>query len=158
MPYAPTVNDNSGQILAEFQTNAAQINAQAMSQLGQDIGSAIASIGGIYAKGKAQTAEGKAFKEFMGVAGKNLGFTNEDLQFFKDMPDQEAYQMSNVAAPMLPSMFNAALYQKRASNQIGLANQNAANQAALRQPPANQVVTPATSPSSPNWFDLVPNR
>jgi hypothetical protein len=150
--YNPTVNDQSGQITAGYQTKSAEIKAAGNEALAQGIAEGITSIvggvAGAYAKGKAQTAEGKAFKEFMGVAGKNLGFTAEDLDFFKNIPDQDAYQMSNVAAPMLPSMFNAAIYQQRAGNQLALQNQTAANQAALRQPAANQVPLGAQAPAA----------
>ena len=45
MPYAPTVNDRSGEILAEFQTNAANIRAQGMANMGQSIGEGLESMG-----------------------------------------------------------------------------------------------------------------
>jgi len=44
--YNPTVNDRSGEILGAGQMQAAATNAQAMSQMGSDIGGALASIGG----------------------------------------------------------------------------------------------------------------
>ena len=48
--YNPTVNDNSGAILAQGQIGAAQTNAESMNNLGQNIGSALSAIGGIYGK------------------------------------------------------------------------------------------------------------
>jgi len=45
MPYAPTVNDRSGEILAGFQTNAANIRAQGMANMGQSIGEGLAGLG-----------------------------------------------------------------------------------------------------------------
>jgi hypothetical protein len=156
MPYAPTVNDNSGQILAEFQTNAAQINAQAMSQLGQDIGGAISAIGGMYAQNKMQAAGGKAFKDFMGMAGPSMGIKDEQLKLFKSMNDSDAYQMSQMFMPIAPSMISATGLGNY-NNRLALANQQSANQAALRQPPANQVVTPAASQPQ-GWESLVPAK
>jgi hypothetical protein len=44
--YNPTVNDRSGEILGAGQMQAAATNAQAMSQMGSDIGGALKSIGG----------------------------------------------------------------------------------------------------------------
>ena len=57
MQYSPTVNDQSGQIMASGQIGAAQTNAQMMGQFGQDIGSAIKSIGGTIAGGMQANAQ-----------------------------------------------------------------------------------------------------
>jgi hypothetical protein len=45
MPYAPTVNDRSGEILAAFQANAAETRAQGMQSFGQSIGEGLESMG-----------------------------------------------------------------------------------------------------------------
>ena len=45
MPYAPTVNDRSGEILAGYQTNAANTRAQGMQNFGQSIGEGLESMG-----------------------------------------------------------------------------------------------------------------
>jgi hypothetical protein len=45
--YAPQEPDQSGRIIAQGMMGAAQTNAQTMGQLGQDIGGALASIGGM---------------------------------------------------------------------------------------------------------------
>jgi len=55
--YNPSVNDNSGQILAAGQVGAAQANAQMMGQVGQDIGGALASIGGMLGSAKQENAQ-----------------------------------------------------------------------------------------------------
>lgn len=44
--YNPTVNDRSGEILGAGVTNAAQIQFQAMQNLGQSIGQGLAGLGG----------------------------------------------------------------------------------------------------------------
>jgi hypothetical protein len=45
--YAPQESDQSGRIIAQGMMGAAQTNAQTMGQVGQDIGGALASIGGM---------------------------------------------------------------------------------------------------------------
>jgi hypothetical protein len=62
MPYAPTVNDRSGEILAEFQTNAANIRAQGMANMGQSIGEGLSAMGSGIAGGmeKVQANTAKA--------------------------------------------------------------------------------------------------
>jgi hypothetical protein len=45
--YAPQEPDQSGRIIAQGMMGAAQTNAQMMGQMGQDIGGALASIGGM---------------------------------------------------------------------------------------------------------------
>ena len=45
--YAPQESDQSGRIIAQGMMGAAQTNAQTMGQMGQDIGGALASIGGM---------------------------------------------------------------------------------------------------------------
>lgn len=50
--YNPTVNDNSGAILAQGQIGSAQTQAEMYNRLGSDIGGALASIGSMYGKAK----------------------------------------------------------------------------------------------------------
>lgn len=149
--YNPAVNDISGQILAQAQMQAAEIRAAGNEALAEGIASAVTSVAGAYAAGKAQDAQGKAFKEFMGITGKSLGFSSEDLDMFKSMPNSDAYQMSQVGASMLPSYFNAALYQQRAQNQAALPYHQANARVLSNRPAANQVVP--TSPSAPSSTD-----
>lgn len=146
--YNPAVNDMSGQILAQAQMNAAEIQLRSMQQMGENIGDAITTVAGMYAAGKAQDAQGKAFKDFMNITGKSLGFTADDLEMFKSMPNSEAFAMSQVGASMLPSFFNAALYQQKAQNQQAMPYHQATARVLSAQPAANQVIPPA-APKSP---------
>jgi hypothetical protein len=159
--YNPTVNDNSGQILAGYKTNSAEIKAAGNEALASGImdgvTNAFSGIAGAYTQSKMQQAGGKAFKDFMSVAGPSMGITDEQLKLFKTMPDQDAYQMSSMMMPVAPSMVSATGLGNH-YNSMARMQTNAANQAALRQPPANQVPTPASTPQSPNWMGLVPNR
>jgi hypothetical protein len=58
--YNPSVNDNSGQILAAGQVGAAQANAQMMGQVGENIGGALQAIGGMYGEAKEKRADGES--------------------------------------------------------------------------------------------------
>ena len=135
MPYAPTVNDNSGQILAGYQTRSAEITAAGNEALTKGIvsgvTSAIGGIAGAYTQSRMQAAGGKAFKEFMGVAGPSMGLKDEQLKMFKGMNDQDAFQMSQMFMPVAPSMVSANTWAPRAAMQ----SQNAVYQ---NQVPPNQ--------------------
>ena len=136
MPYNPTVNDNSGQILAGYKTRSAEITAAGNEALTKGIvdgaTSAIGGIAGAYQQTKMQEAGGKAFKEFMNVTGPSMGMTDEQLKAFKGMNDQDAFQMSQMFMPVAPSMVSANTWAPRAAMQ----RQNAQYQ---NQVPANQV-------------------
>jgi hypothetical protein len=57
MPYAPTVNDRSGEILGASQTNAAATRAQGMQSFGQSIGEGLESMGSSIAGGMTKARE-----------------------------------------------------------------------------------------------------
>ena len=136
--YNPTVNDNSGEITAGYQTNSAQIKAAGNEALAKGImdgaTSAIGGIAGAYQQSRMQAAGGKAFKEFMNVTGPSMGLKDEQLKAFKSMNDQDAFQMSQMFMPVAPSMVSANSYGKYFAASA-LANQRASIQ---NQVPANQ--------------------
>ena len=160
MPYAPTVNDNSGQILAGYQTRSAEIKAAGNEALAQGImdgaTSAIGGIAGAYQQSRMQAAGGKAFKDFMKVTGPSMGISNEQLKMFTTMNDQDAYNMSSMFMNVGPALVSANTWAPRAAMQ----SQNAIYQ---NQVPANQQPINAGAVSNPqgatsNWRDLVPSR
>ena len=67
--YNPTVNDRSGEIMAMGQVGAAQTNAQMMSDLGQNIGGALQSIGGMYGQANQAAQAGDSAYEALGAIG-----------------------------------------------------------------------------------------
>ena len=67
--YNPTVNDRSGEILGAGQMQAAQTNAQMMGQLGQDIGGALQSIGGMYGAVSEKNAMGDSAFDAISAIG-----------------------------------------------------------------------------------------
>lgn len=60
MPYNPSVNDRSGEILGNAQANAAQIRAQGMMAMGQGIGDGLAAIGSGLSKGLGKVQDNAA--------------------------------------------------------------------------------------------------
>ena len=157
--YNPTVEDRSGEILGAAQASSATTKANANVKLVSDIGSSLVSLAGAYGASKMQAAGGKAFKEFMGVAGPSMGLKDEQLKMFKGMNDQDAYQMSQMFMPVAPSMVSSAglgNYQ----NRLALQNQQNAYQ---NKVPANQQpvsaggggAAPAASPMGGVNFNFV---
>jgi hypothetical protein len=67
--YNPQVTDRSGEILASGQMQAAQTNAQMMGQLGQDIGGALQSIGGMYGAVSEKNAMGDSAFDAISAIG-----------------------------------------------------------------------------------------
>jgi F0F1-type ATP synthase membrane subunit c/vacuolar-type H+-ATPase subunit K len=65
MPYAPTVNDRSGEILGNAQANAAQIRAQGMIAMGEGIGDGLAAIGSGLSQGMTKAAQNKMTSEYL---------------------------------------------------------------------------------------------
>lgn len=136
MPYAPTVDDNSGQILANYQMKAADVELAMRQQQAEKF----AQIGTAVTQFAAMQQGGKAFKKFMNVAGPSMGISNEQLKMFGNMNDMEAFQLSQNMMPVAPSMVSAAGVGKYYSALAG-ANQKALTTRALQQPAANQVVS-----------------
>lgn len=87
--YNPGVNDRSGELIAQGAQNAAQINAQMMGDVGVNMGKMIASFAGTYAENKALEAKGKAYGEFLGQHGEQLGFNPEYLEELKKKKPRE---------------------------------------------------------------------
>jgi hypothetical protein len=71
--YFPVTPNRSGEILAAGQMQAAATNAQAMSQMGQDIGGALQAIGGIYAQGQQVKSDAKIYGDLIKFAAPVLG-------------------------------------------------------------------------------------
>jgi len=114
--YNPTVNDRSGEILGAGQMQAAATNAQAMSQMGQDIGGALASIGGMYGEIEGNKAKGRAFKDVFKVVAPTVGMSLEQLEGVaggKIKSDMDWYNVSQTMGPMMPALINMQLGQQR---------------------------------------------
>jgi hypothetical protein len=114
--YAPQEVDQSGRIIAQGMMGAAQTNAQAMGQMGQDIGGALTSLAVAYGQRQGTIAKGKNFKKFMGMAGDTFGM---DGAMFGDMDDYDAGMMLDSFGSWMPAMANAQLGKQRLGVQQG---------------------------------------
>ena len=100
----------------DYAMMAAQANAQAMGQMGQDIGGALASIGGMYGEIEGQKAKGRAFKDVFKVVSPSLGISMDQLEAVaggKIKSDRDWFQVSEMMMPMMPSLINMQLGQDR---------------------------------------------
>lgn len=135
----------------QIEMNNRQIQSEQAAQQQQQIGNALSSIAEMYGEQESQKAKGRAFKDTFKIISPSLGINQKDLESLTGgapKSDQDWYQVSQIMAPIMPSMFNAQLSSARFGNQQTLANQQAANQAAARQPAANQVPLGAQAPAA----------
>jgi hypothetical protein len=174
MPYAPTVNDRSGEILAEFQTNAANIRAQGMANMGQSIGEGLAGLGDSITGAMTKAAENKMTSEYLdqmagqfaqtpGMDGKTMLMSQEELDKFSKM------SLSAKQGMIVPkqAMFDQALKNQYLAAQIAgfgqrnaIQNQVPANQVPMSTntvPAAQTQANPAPAPAQ-DWRSMVPQR
>lgn len=159
----------------QIEMNNRQMQAEQAAQQQQQIGNALSSIAEMYGEQESQKAKGRAFKDTFKIISPSLGINQKDLEAFTGgapKSDQDWYQVSQIMAPIMPSMFNAQLATARFGNQQALANQQAANQRNSQQPASNEQVVPtsmttpaatsaappAATTSTPSWFSMIPNR
>jgi hypothetical protein len=113
--YNPTP-DRSGEIMAAGQMQAANTNAQMMSDLGQNIGGALAGIGEMYGEIEGRKAKGRAFKDVFKVVGPTMGMSLEQLEGVaggKIKSDMDWYNVRETMSPYMPSLINLQLGQDR---------------------------------------------
>ena len=67
--YSPTTQDRSGEIMAMGQVGAAETQANTMANLGNNIGGALASIGGMYGQASQAAQAGDSAYEALGAIG-----------------------------------------------------------------------------------------
>ena len=172
MPYNPSVNDRSGEILGNAQANAAQIRAQGMMAMGEGIGDGLAAIGSGLSAGMTKGQENRiasdgANAKFDMMKGYKKTdntplFTQDTIDKFDTMPlgKRQAYVQTAEA------LMDNDLKQWMVRTQMSRVNANMLNQ---NQVPANQVPMSTTAPAaqpqgSPaaapaqDWRQFVPNR
>jgi hypothetical protein len=154
MPYAPTVNDRSGEILAGYQTNAANIRAQGMANMGQSIGEGLAGLGDSITGAMTKAAENKMTSEYLdqmagqfaqtpGMDGKTMLMSQEELDKFSKL------SLSAKQGMIVPkqAMFDQSLKNQYLAAQIqGFGQRNAIQ----NQVPQNQqpYPSPAAQPQA----------
>ena len=110
--YQPTVNDNSGAIMAQGMMGAADTQANAMAGFGQNIGNALQTIGGMYGEVEARKAKGRAFKDVFKVVSSSAGIDMKQLEQLTGgslKNDMDWANASETISPLLPSLINARL-------------------------------------------------
>lgn len=84
--YNPTVNDMSGQIMAQGTVGAARTQAEMYNQLGNNIGNALAAIGGMYGEFQDKKQGSLALDKAMGMAADEGLVTYDTLEKFQNLP------------------------------------------------------------------------
>ena len=161
--YNPQVQDQSGQILGQYQSQAAKTQAESQAALGQNIGKGISdlasTVAGAYMKNQTMEAQGKAAKDLFKVMAPAAGIDpkSEDFLQLNKMSNKEFAVVSDELFKVMPSMIS--------SNSYGKLFTNAALKNAAAQPPPNQQPYNANQNNNTgganiegNWMNLVPNR
>ena len=102
--YSPIVSDRSGEFLAAGQVGAAQTNAQAQSQMGQNIGGVLSAIGNMYGKAK-DKKEMLAGMDSSVSAMSDMGAVTRDFRdkYMNAPANVRPFLYESVASPMLKS-------------------------------------------------------
>lgn len=123
--YAPQESDQSGRIIAQGMMGAAQTNAQTMNQMGQDIGGALASLGGMYAQNKGLEAEAAGYDRIGEILGGSMFKDNPAVGgFLADLRKQKNPQMKiagyNALFNMAGPISNAMMSQRNTAVRAGI--------------------------------------
>ena len=84
--YNPQTQDMSGQILAQGQIGAARTQAEMYNQLGNNIGNALAAIGGMYGEFQDKKRGAMALDQAMGMAADEKLISYDSLEKFRNLP------------------------------------------------------------------------
>ena len=176
MPYAPTVNDNSGQILAGYQTKSADIKAAGNEALAKGITDGVTSIAGGVIGGFEKAAENRIasdgvnakFDMLKGLKKPDGGdlFTQETIEKFDTMPLGKRQAIVSTADSIMDHTLKQWMYQTQynaQNNRVNanmLAQQPAPNQVPMSTntvPAAQTQANPAPAPAQ-DWRSLVKPR
>lgn len=160
MQYGPPIQTNAGNIIASAANNASEIYAQGMQNFGQSIGSAMQSIGEGYAKSVAKAQENKMTSEYLdqmasfyaqtpGPDGKTPLMSAEDLEKFSKASLGAKQGMIVPRQAQFDQILKNSYLQAQMGSYLSRINQQAATQAALRQPAPNQTIPDTSSVTIP---------
>lgn len=159
--YSPQTQDRSGEIIGAGMMGAAETQANAMAGIGQNIGSALQAIGGMFGEAESRKAKGRAFKKTMEVMGPSLGMTSAKLKAaFGDVKtDMDYANLSDTLLPILPSWVNATLGYGRLGVQQNAALANAGLKGATLLAGGEGTVTLPEEPlPTPNSLTTAPSQ
>lgn len=159
MPYAPTVNDNSGQILAGYQTKSAEITAAGNEALAKGITDGVTSIAGGVIGGFSKAAENRIasdgvnakFDMLKGLKKPDGGdlFTQETIEKFDTMPLGKRQAIVSTADSIMDHTLKQWMYQTQYNAQANRVNANMlAQQPAPNQVPMSTNTVPAAQPQA----------
>ena len=167
MPYNPTVNDNSGQILAGYQTKSAEITAAGNEALAQGIFDGVTNLAGGITGGFAKAGQNKMTSDYLdAMAGQFSNTMGPDGQTpLMSAEMLEKFSKGSLGAKQGMIVPLMAQYEQNLKNQY-LAAQIAGfgqRQAYQNQVPANQQpvsasgggAAPAASPMGGVNFNFV---
>jgi hypothetical protein len=161
MPYAPTVNDNSGQILAGYQTKSAEIKAAGNEALAKGITDGVTSIAGGVIGGFEKAAENRIasdgvnakFDMLKGLKKPDGGdlFTQETIEKFDTMPLGKRQAIVSTADSIMDHTLKQWMYQTQYNAQYNAQRERVNAQMLAQQPAPNQqpyTGVPATAPAA----------
>jgi hypothetical protein len=174
--YNPTVNDNSGQITAGYQTKSAEIKAAGNEALAKGITDGVTSIAGGVIGGFTKAAENRVasdgvnakFDMLKGLKKPDGGdlFTQETIDKFDTMPLGKRQAIVSTADSIMDHTLKQWMYQTQynaQNNRVSanmLAQQPAPNQVPMSTntvPAAQTQANPAPAPAQ-DWRSLVKPR
>lgn len=119
--YNPTP-DRSGEIIASGITGAADVNAKSMETMGNNISSALMSIGNVYGEHEGNKAKGRAFKDVFKVIAPSTGIDMKQLEALTGgslKSDIDWYNARETISPLLPSLINQQLVGQKSQDAVG---------------------------------------
>jgi hypothetical protein len=143
--YNPAVTDRSAEILTSANNQAAAIQLQGMQSLSQGIGNAMQSLGDGYAKANENKMTSDYLDEMASFYSRVKGpdgqplISDETLQAFSKGSLGKKQGIITPVAATYDQMLKNSYLDRQMAGHIDRLYQNAANQAALRQPAPNQI-------------------
>jgi hypothetical protein len=152
--FNPTVQDRSGELIAQGMNNAATMQLQGMQSLGESLSGLGKNIADSYSK----AADNKITSDYLdGLAGQFAAMKRPDGRDYMDAETLEKYSKAPLGKKqgIITGLQAQAdydmkrwMYETQYTNTMSRINQTAANQAAARQVPPNQVPMPSTGTST----------
>jgi hypothetical protein len=157
--YNPTVNDMSGQIMAQGQLQAAATNAESMVGLGQNIGEALKSVGGSFQDAREKYEEGQGIYSAMQNVSKIFPRLKSIMDGAENLPPAVQNAMARNAVGMLGALSQFSIAemnnQTRRNQQVLMAKLPYARNAADAQAKVAAGQGTMTMPSNIN-ADVIP--